>query len=182
MSTTATTTLCCGHGHRDQIEKYPVGTKVRVVTEMTGAKIGAIGKVTGHCDDGRAWISFDGHDHGNHTFHQPGDFLVIDSLPAVPLRHEHNEDCEQWCDVRQPPAATSPEGERVDACWRTCTTDAPCTHHQAYTALVDALRELLSASIEIRDTSGKTGAGRFREAIASGLSVYDAALKLAGEE
>lgn len=84
MMITKTRTLRCGRGHEDQRDQYPVGTRVRTITPITpDIAVGTVGKVTSHCHDGRIWVSFDGGEHGDHTFHSPSDFLVIEATPTT---------------------------------------------------------------------------------------------------
>jgi hypothetical protein len=49
-------------------------TKVIYNLSDTPIPRGAIGKVTGHCDDGQAYLQWDGYG-GGHTFHVPDDYL-----------------------------------------------------------------------------------------------------------
>lgn len=67
--------------HRDQLKIYPMGTTVVLLqTIPSGDKrlpIGAVGNVTGHCDDGRAIVVFSDHPKVGHTFHFPETHLAI---------------------------------------------------------------------------------------------------------
>lgn len=78
----------CKQKHKDQIEQYPVGARVVTISEISGngdsgttLPFGTIGRVTGHCDDGRAFIVFDG-DNGSHTFHFPEQNIAAEWKPA----------------------------------------------------------------------------------------------------
>lgn len=49
--------------------------------------VGTRGKVTSHCDDGRAWVFFDGYDEG-HTFHEIEKYLRVVQLPKGVTEHQ----------------------------------------------------------------------------------------------
>ena len=67
----------CGQDHKDQIEKFPVGTVIKF-NEYSGYGLGA---VTGHADDGRAVVRMT---NGSvHTFHRLED-AVEDMSPPMP--------------------------------------------------------------------------------------------------
>jgi hypothetical protein len=71
----------CKQGHTDQIKRFPVGARVRVMNEIrtNGAKpvaVGTLGTVRFHCDDGRASIKFDDSNIG-HTFHFPEGYIEL---------------------------------------------------------------------------------------------------------
>ncbi len=75
----------CARGHKNQIRKYPAGTRIVAITDIWSASdslvpFGSTGKVTGHCDDGRAWIVFDLYD-GSHTFHFPEQHIAKEWKP-----------------------------------------------------------------------------------------------------
>lgn len=84
-ATRRTTTKCsCGakRSHKTQIKKYPVGARVVAITEIDNSPdgvlpFGATGKVTYHCDDGRASIQFDA-DGSCHTFHSPELYIAAE--------------------------------------------------------------------------------------------------------
>jgi len=69
----------CGTDHRDLIDLWPMGVRVVAITEIDCGPneplpVGAIGRITAHCHDGRPWVSFSG-SHG-HTFHKPEDYIA----------------------------------------------------------------------------------------------------------
>lgn len=70
----------CGSSHKSQQQKYATGTVVRSTASISNHEhgqipIGAVGKITGHCDDGRAIIFFDHYPQASHTFHYINDFV-----------------------------------------------------------------------------------------------------------
>lgn len=81
-----------------QREQFPVGTTVEAIIPIgrggLGADIpvGTRGNVTSHCDDGRAWVFFDGE---GHTFHE------IEKYVRVVCTHQND-------DKRCPANPTSP--------------------------------------------------------------------------
>lgn len=76
--------------HRWQIMDYPKDARVEAVHPIS-CHVGVIptgtkGTVSGHCDDGRAYVFFDGYDAG-HTFHYPNDVLrVVERPPDDPIQ------------------------------------------------------------------------------------------------
>lgn len=72
----------CRMGHTDQLKRYPLGVRV-VVTDTipqvgeSAIPVGTSGKVTDHCDDGRAWFVFDYEPQQGHTFHFPEQWLTV---------------------------------------------------------------------------------------------------------
>lgn len=84
----------------NQITDYPKGARVEAIVPILchdGAiPSGARGTITAHCNDGRAWVFFDGYDAG-HTFHEPERCIRVvrthrdDNCPAnhEPSRHQH---------------------------------------------------------------------------------------------
>lgn len=68
--------MCGLADHLDQIEKYPVGTKVHLLEYGEAT-------VTGHCDDGRA--VFDVGEAG-HTFHYVDSWVASVELPPVDVK------------------------------------------------------------------------------------------------
>lgn len=76
----------CKTDHINQKTDYPLGIKVRASTYISCAgecgeiAPGTMGRVTGHCDDGRAVVYFEGHG-VSHTFHHPETAISIPSLP-----------------------------------------------------------------------------------------------------
>lgn len=79
--------LLCGHSsHEDQRLSFPVGAIIETVSPVahlgSAIPIGARGKITSHCDDGRAWILFDGYSDAGHTFHTPEHFIRVVELPS----------------------------------------------------------------------------------------------------
>lgn len=89
-----------------QRERFPVGTVIEAVvpigrsTVADALPVGIRGKVTSHCDDGRAWVFFDGYDEG-HTFHEIEKFVRVVQLPVKEPQLtnlqkaviEHDDDC-----------------------------------------------------------------------------------------
>lgn len=63
-----------------QREQFPVGTIVEAIIPIGRGPmsdpfpVGTRGKVTSHCDDGRAWVFFDGE---GHTFHEIERFVCV---------------------------------------------------------------------------------------------------------
>lgn len=64
----------CANGHKDQIERYPLGREVKTTMPIYSGDalipVGTKGRVFGHCVDGRAYIKFE-FDNSSHTFHCP---------------------------------------------------------------------------------------------------------------
>lgn len=93
FGTPRTATLCgCGaSGHQNQVQDYPVGSRVELTTDIAchvgTIPAGILGKVTAHCDDGRAWVFFDNHAAG-HTFHGPETCLRVVSQAPLPDKQE----------------------------------------------------------------------------------------------
>lgn len=90
MSATTVTNRCsdCGLDHEAQREHFPAGTIVEAVCSISNYPHGVIpcgskGKVTSHCDDGRAWIFFDDYAEVGHTFHLIDDSVRVVELPAT---------------------------------------------------------------------------------------------------
>lgn len=101
----------CGSDHSGQITEYPTGDLVIVTGDFTGGiditlydpaihtadnaprvsvPAGSLGRVIGHCDDGRALIVFDaekGKSRASHSFHFPGGYFVstrkLEALPEM---------------------------------------------------------------------------------------------------
>lgn len=85
----------CGcDSHKDQLKLFPKGSYVQAVSqicvppELGGTiEIGDVGKVSWHCNDGRACIHFE--TGGGHTFHYPDGYIRTadkDKIPAPPPR------------------------------------------------------------------------------------------------
>lgn len=87
MSITTTKCTSCGLDHEIQRQELPVGAIVKSVSRIGNyphgtIPIGSTGKVTAHCDDGRAWIFFDDYSEASHTFHLIDDFVRVVRLPV----------------------------------------------------------------------------------------------------
>lgn len=68
----------CNRPHVDQIEQFPVNCRVVAITDINGSiditEPGDIGVVTGHANDGRAFILF-GNQSETHTFHEINNYV-----------------------------------------------------------------------------------------------------------
>lgn len=98
----------CGLNHKVQQQYFPVGTIVKSISRIGNylhneIPIGSLGKVTSHCDDGRAWIFFDDYAEAGHTFHCIDDFVRIVKLPEQGPTPSNES-----------PALRAEEGERVE--------------------------------------------------------------------
>lgn len=87
MTITKSLNCECGlAGHADQVERFPVGSTVESVRKIDANNFwvpsGALGRITGHTDDGRAWVLFDGYS-GGHTFHHPQDHIRLVEAPKA---------------------------------------------------------------------------------------------------
>jgi hypothetical protein len=70
--------LDCNASHLGQIDDLPVGQVVVAICPIpeldTSLPVGTVGRVSGHCNDGRAHIEFE--NGGSHTFHSPSDYIA----------------------------------------------------------------------------------------------------------
>jgi hypothetical protein len=78
-----TCTDCSAESHQNQTWLFPLGKRVVAIREIANTPnepvpFGAIGTVTGHCDDGRAHIQFYEYS-GSHTFHVPEFYIAAES-------------------------------------------------------------------------------------------------------
>lgn len=105
---------CFNKSHTHQIVDYPVGARVEAVIDIPTSqgvvRAGTRGTVSSHCDDGRAYVSFDSGDAG-HTFHQPEAYIRVDerketvkpvteavkTIPLVGKNHSERECSEADC-------------------------------------------------------------------------------------
>lgn len=79
------TDLFCRYpDHEDQRLRFPVGAIIETVSPVahlgSAIPVGARGKITSHCDDGRVWILFDGYSDAGHAFHTPERFIRVVEL------------------------------------------------------------------------------------------------------
>lgn len=86
MTTKRYTCSCGSDSHEDQRTRYPVNARVRTINLITchlgTIPTGTTGKITSHCDDGRAWVFFDGYSAG-HTFHFPEGAIEVVEQPST---------------------------------------------------------------------------------------------------
>lgn len=89
----------------NQIFDYPKGARVEAITpilcHLGSIPSGTKGTVTGHCDDGRAWVFFDDYEAG-HTFHEPERSIRVIEQPS----HEQSASAsvKQWYRVYDGPS------------------------------------------------------------------------------
>lgn len=95
--------LPCGHpGHEDQRLSFPVGAIIETVSPVAhlgiAIPVGAKGRITSHCDDGRVWILFDDYNDAGHAFHAPEHFIRVVELPGSepPAPRAGERDARQW--------------------------------------------------------------------------------------
>lgn len=62
--------------HAKQRKDFPKDSEVIAVSNFQDVKIGDIGTVIGHCEDGRAFIEFPEPHIGSHTFHFPDGYIA----------------------------------------------------------------------------------------------------------
>lgn len=99
-----------------QRSQFPVGAVIEAITPIGRSQLrddvpkGTRGKVTSHCDDGRAWVFFDGYDEG-HTFHEIEKFLRVVQLPVKEVGDECADDC-HFGDPDQPATRGGGDGDK----------------------------------------------------------------------
>lgn len=82
---------CGATSHQNQVRQLPIDSVVvakvaiKTVPHLEPVPVGTKGFVTGHCDDGRAWIFFQGFS-GGHTFHAPDAYVEIVESEAGKLK------------------------------------------------------------------------------------------------
>ncbi len=73
-------------GHKHQVQDYPVGSHVRVTVTIGNSppwvQQGTVGRISGHCDDGRAICVFG---QSTHTFHYPSQCIQVMTESEVAL-------------------------------------------------------------------------------------------------
>lgn len=90
MSTETQIYICpdCNKCHDDQRAQFPEGCRVKArgdiqnPFDMPPVPAGALGTVTAHCDDGRAYVIFDKPHDTAHTFHWPLGYIELTDEPA----------------------------------------------------------------------------------------------------
>lgn len=103
--------FCGMDSHLDQMEKYPVGTKVKLKEECNTGTYGLYsdcGVVTDHCDDGRACIDVIG---CIHTFHHLDSYVESFTLPPSAVVNRKEVTIEE---LRQEIATQAAEIERLE--------------------------------------------------------------------